>query len=163
MTNKEQTCCFTGHRILPSAGREQMLENLEKAIDELVTRGVTDFISGGALGFDQIAARAVLKKRESDARVRLIFALPCRDQDIKWNESQKAAYRALLMQADEVVYVSEQYDNTCMRRRNDYMIAQSAHCICALTRTFGGTASTVRRAEKAGLAVTNVAAIVEKS
>jgi hypothetical protein len=50
---KEQTCCFTGHRKLPKAKIEQIVINLDHEIEKLIQKGVTTFISGGALGFDQ--------------------------------------------------------------------------------------------------------------
>ena len=36
-----------------------------------------NFISGGALGFDQIAASLVITKKQQGLGIRLIFALPC--------------------------------------------------------------------------------------
>ena len=51
---KERTCCFTGHRGLPQDRVERIVMNLNKEVDHLIAQGVTDFISGGALGFDHI-------------------------------------------------------------------------------------------------------------
>lgn len=49
------TCCFTEHRSLPKNSIEEMLLRLNAKIDFLIGCGVMNFISGGALGFDQIA------------------------------------------------------------------------------------------------------------
>lgn len=154
---KNQTCCFTGHRRLPKDKIEQIVIRLDRAIDCLISQGVTDFISGGALGFDQIAASLIIAKKEMGRKIHLIFALPCKDQDSLWNVQQRKFYRALLSESDEIVYVSEKYADGCMRRRNKYMIDHSAYCICALLRPINGTDQTVKYARQKGLKVINVA------
>lgn len=141
---KLKTCCFTGHRRLPEDRIEQIILRLNQEVDNLISQGVTDFISGGALGFDQIAASLIVAKKEMGHDIRLIFALPCRNQDEFWSEKQKWLYYGLLDEADEVVYVSEEYYDGCMKKRNCYMVDRSAYCICALMCPTGGTAQTVR-------------------
>lgn len=78
---KECTCCFTGHRKLPKEKIEQLIVALDREVDRLIGQGVTTFISGGALGFDQVAASLVIAKKEMGRDIRLVFALPCRNQD----------------------------------------------------------------------------------
>lgn len=76
------TCCFTGHRNLPAKKIEKIILNLDREIENLIAKGVTDFISGGAIGLDQIAASLILAKKEmGNANIRLIFALPCKNQE----------------------------------------------------------------------------------
>lgn len=150
--NKAHTCCFTGHRRLPNDQLKSIIKHLEEAVDALIARGVTDFISGGALGFDQLAAMLILKKREQGHRVRLILALPCKDQDRYWAEEQKEVYRHLQNEADEIIYVSESYFEGCMQKRNRYMVDRSACCVCALLHP-GGTAQTVAYARQKGLEI----------
>ncbi|MDK2812886.1 MAG: hypothetical protein PWQ08_141 [Clostridiales bacterium] len=154
---KEHTCCFTGHRKLPKAKIEQIVINLDYEIETLIQKGVTTFISGGALGFDQIAASLVIAKKEMGRDIRLVFALPCRDQDERWNADQKRLYHNLLAEADEIVFVSEEYTDGCMKKRNRYMVDRSAYCICAQLHPMSGTAQTMRYAQRKGLRVINVA------
>ena len=52
MYNKNNTCCFSGHRMLSQKNREWIIKRLDEEIDKLIDRGVTNFISGGAIGFD---------------------------------------------------------------------------------------------------------------
>ena len=151
--NKAQTCCFTGHRRLPNDRLKSIIKHLEEAVDALIAQGVTDFISGGALGFDQLAAMLILKKRAQGHRVRLILALPCKDQDRHWAEEQKEVYRHLQNEADEIIYVSESYFEGCMQKRNRYMVDRSAYCVCALLHSGGGTAQTVAYARQKGLEI----------
>jgi len=50
---REKTCCFTGHRDLPT-GRERrrLAVKLEKTVIEQINNGIQFFGAGGALGFD---------------------------------------------------------------------------------------------------------------
>ena len=148
-----KTCCFTGHRLLPRDQMEKIMIRLDQAVDRLIGQGVTDFISGGALGFDQIAASLIVIKKERGYPVRLIFALPCRDQDKLWNTEQKKFYHKLLGASDEIIYVSEKYNDGCMKKRNQYMVDRSAYCICAQLYLAGGTTQTVNYAEKKALKI----------
>lgn len=154
---KSMTCCFTGHHKLPKDKIGQIVKRLNREIDNLISQGVTNFISGGALGFDQIAAALVITKKEMGRKIRLIFALPCKDQDKLWSVEQKRLYRALLVEADEIIYVSQEYHDGCIKKRNRYMADNSAYCICALLRSLNGTDQTVRYARQKGLRVINVA------
>lgn len=157
MVVKETICCFTGHRNLPANKIERIVMSLDREIENLIANGVTDFISGGALGFDQIAASLIVAKKEMGKNVRLIFAVPCKNQDAFGGEKQRELYQNLLGEADEIVYVSEEFDPFCMKRRNKYMVEHSAYCICALLHEKSGTGQTVRFARKKGLRIINVA------
>lgn len=153
---KSKICCFTGHRKLPAEKMKQILINLDREVDNLIREGVTDFISGGALGFDQMAASLIVAKKEMGEDIRLIFALPCRNQDEKWSIKQKELYHSLLAEADEIVYVSEEYFDGCMKKRNRYMVDRSGYCICALIYHTRGTAHAVRYAKQKGVKVINL-------
>lgn len=154
---KNYACCFTGHRKIPADKVESIVKNLDREIERLISNRVTRFISGGALGFDQIAASMIIAKREMGRDIRLCFALPCKNQDEVWTDKQRALYRGLLSEADEIIYVSETYDDSCMKKRNGYMIQNSDYCICALLHEGSGTGQTVRLARKKGLRIINVA------
>ena len=153
---KANTCFFAGHRKLPSKKIERVIKRLNDEIENLIHQGVTTFISGGELGFDQIAASLVVAKKEMGANIRLIFAL-CRNQDESWTNDQKRLYHSLLFAADEVHYISGEDNNDCIQKRNHCMIDSSAHCICALLQYASNTEQTVRYARKHGLVVVNVA------
>jgi uncharacterized phage-like protein YoqJ len=154
---KEKTCCFTWHRQLSQKKIEKIVKRLNEEVDRLISQGVTNFISGGGLGFDHITASLIITKKQQGADIRLIFALPCRNQDEKWTDRQKQLYHSLLSEADEVIYVSEEYTPDCMRERNFYMVDNSAYCICAFLRDISGTGQTVRYAERQGLQIINIA------
>ena len=154
---KFKTCCFSGHRKLPSNRIEQIVKRLDHEIDCLISQGVTDFISGGGLGFDQLAASLIIVKKEMGQDIRLIFALSCKNQDELWNAEQKGLHRNLIAEADQIIYVAEEYSDGCVKKRNRYMVDQSLYCICAQLHPFSGTNQTVRYARLKGLRVINVA------
>lgn len=153
---KTKTCCFAGHRRLPKDNIQRIMIRLNQEIDNLISQGVTDFISGGALGFDQIAASVITAKKEMGYEVKLVFALPCRNQDVLWTTEQKKLYHGLLEEADEIVYVLETYTNDCMKKRNQYMVDRSLYCICAQIYSTGGTAQTVQYARQNRVKVINI-------
>ena len=154
---KATTCCFTGHRKLPEEKIESIIIRLNDEVDRLINQGVTDFMSGGALGFDQIAASLIVSKKELGKPVRLIFALPCKGQEKLWTAEQKRLYHNLLAEADEIIYVSEEYTDGCMEKRNRFMVDHATYCVCAQLHRFSGTSQTVRYAEEKALRVVNVA------
>ena len=53
---KTQTCCFTVHRVIPVDEYEAIAQRLEEEIVNLIHQGVRYFATGGALGFDTMAA-----------------------------------------------------------------------------------------------------------
>ena len=81
MTDKRAvTCCFTGHRKLPTGQYQMIADRLEQTIIRLIEKGVLYFGAGGALGFDTLAALTVLRLRKQYPQIKLILVLPCRDQ-----------------------------------------------------------------------------------
>lgn len=155
---KEITCCFTGHRTKDMPKDTNDLEQkLRLAINNLIYRGVTNFIAGGALGFDTLAAFEIINIRQKNRKLKLSLYLPCRGQEKYWNNSDKEMYKFICAQADEVVYISEEYFPGCMQKRNNAMVTDSAHCIAYLTKKEGGTFYTVKYAKFKKIDVINLA------
>lgn len=77
---KEKTCCFTGHREIPKGMYPMLTAELERELHGLIQRGFQYFGAGGALGFDTLAAEAVLRLKEQYPDIRLILVLLCPDQ-----------------------------------------------------------------------------------
>ena len=157
MTGKNQTCCFTGHRMLSNYDIEKIKKHLPTIITNLINNGVRYFGVGGAIGFDTIAALNVIDLRKSHPEIKLISVLPCKSQNERWNEKDKEIYKEIINNSDKVVYTSEVYFKGCMHKRNRHLVDNSGYCICYLTRTQGGTAYTVDYALERGLPVINIA------
>ena len=155
---KNKTCCFTGHRQLPPGERAVITNKLECVITALYQRGVRYYGAGGALGFDTLAAQAVLRLRESCPGMKLVLVLPCLTQTRGWKPEDVAEYENIKVQADHVVYTAQQYTRGCMHKRNRYLVDNSSVCVCYLTKERGGTAYTVNYAEKHKLEIINIAA-----
>ena len=158
-------CCFTGHRpnALPDSGNEQqpgmraLVALLERAVERAVCEGCTEFYAGGALGFDTLAAEAVLRARQSDPCVSLHLALPGLDQTEGWTAAQLSRYEAIRSQASEVWYAADRCSPASMQRRNRYLVDHARLCVAYLRRMKGGTLYTVNYALDSGVAVDNLA------
>lgn len=160
MKSDLQKCCaFTGHRPqkFPWKYNEKderciaLKAVLTEQIVRLAAAGVTDFYTGMALGVDTWAAVAVLELRERDPAVRLHCVLPCEGQEDTWTVPAQVRYRYILSEADSVEYVKRLYDRKCMLERNQRLVDSAGIMIAVYNgEKRGGTAATVRYAQKAG-------------
>lgn len=108
-----QSACFTGHRKI-SGDIANLTERLYDTIEQgIIDLGLTDFYTGGSTGFDELAARTVLKLCEVYQHIKLHLILPCsnEEQTAKWTASQKTEFYRILELADTVEYTSEHYYN----------------------------------------------------
>lgn len=154
---KFNTCCFTGHRLIRTCDKEVLIKNLNKNILELISKGVFTFITGGALGFDTLAAETLFEIRENKfPHIRVILALPCKNQDELWQEKDKERYRKILAKADDIIYLSESYSPYCMHKRNRFMVDSSRYCIFYLYNNRSGTYKTVKYALEKNLNIINI-------
>ena len=89
-------------------------------------------------------------KKENPA-LKLHCVLPCVGQADRWSASARELYFSILERVDEVVYVSRVYSRNCMLERNRYLVDHAA-CLLAVYngKWRGGTAMTVRYAQKLG-------------
>ena len=146
---KINTCCFTGHRILPKNRIQTVKFQATEQIKKLIVQGTTYFMTGGAIGFDTIAAQQILNLRSEYNRIKLILAIPCEDQSSKWSDEDKYIYENIKKDADIVIYTSKKYEKDCMLKRNRYMVSNSDCLIAAWDgRKVGGTYYTLNYAKK---------------
>ncbi len=153
MANISNRACFTGHRIIAKQDEQKLKNDLESTLRTLVSYGVKSFICGGAIGFDTLAAKAVLALKEELEEIKLVLILPCKNQDAKWNQRQRDEYARILRKADHVEYVSDDYTPTCMHDRNRRMVDICGYCISYLRKKSSGTQYTVSYAEQNGRVV----------
>lgn len=158
-------CAFTGHR--PSKLPWKYDENdkrcielkavLAQQIDKLAAAGITDFYTGMALGVDTWAAMATLDLRERNPAIKLHCVLPCEGQEIKWAVPAQVRYNYILSEADSVEYVKQSYDKKCMLERNRRLVDSAAFLLAIYNgEQRGGTAATVRYAQKVGREITYI-------
>ena len=116
--SKVKTLCFTGHRPDRLGGYEPnnpvalwVKERLRGAVDLAVSRGVSTFISGGALGVDQGAADIVFELRAERQKrsptglggIKLVIARPFPSQLNRWPLEARQHYEKILRQPERSV------------------------------------------------------------
>lgn len=154
---REKTCSFTGHRKIKKEEVRNIEEILYKEIINLINKGYVFFISGGALGFDTISALTILKLQKIYPYIKLILALPCKEQDKYWGKKDIDIYNFIKSKFNKLIYVSEKYTKDCMFKRNKYLINNSSTCIAYLKNNKGGTFYTVNYAKSNNLNIINIA------
>ena len=152
-----KTVCFTGHREIPEADYPRLCDRLRDTIEEQFANGATVFRTGGALGFDTIAALSVLSLRQKHPSIRLELILPCPSQTRGWSSADKRLYEQILEQADAHRYVSTGYFAGVLQMRNRSLVEGADVCIAYLRNSKGGgTAFTASLAIKLGLEFINL-------
>lgn len=154
---RQITVCFTGHRQLADQESAAVSAKLDRLLLRLYQQGYRRFLCGGALGFDTLAAEAVMHLQATCPDVMLVMAIPCATQAMRWSEADTRRYEQILYAADETHVLSPAYYNGCMMVRNRFMVDRSALCVCYLNKMKGGTMSTVAYAVQEKLSVLNLA------
>lgn len=152
-----KNCCCTGHRPkgfpfkygIDKQKHTVYLQTLEEKIELAITEyGITNFISGMALGVDMDFAETILKLRNKYP-ITLECAIPCPNQTLKWNDKDKLRYDSILKRADETNFISERYTPESMLKRNRYMVDKSELVIAVFNGIQkGGTWYTINYAKK---------------
>lgn len=150
---RNHTCCFTGHRVIEEAHRAQLPALLEQAIRELILEEYYLFATGGALGFDTLAAETVLALQQEFPHLRLIVVAPYAGQADGWDEADRLRYERIREAASDYRCLSAAYSPDCMRRRNRALVEMSAACISYCLRDRTGSSQTVGFARREGLLV----------
>lgn len=102
--------CFTGHRPKELCGYDAdkyrtFVNELCDIIRYLYSRGFTEYVSGGAQGFDQLAFWAVNRVKKEYTDIRNIVYIPFTRQSTNWavdGTFGQKEYRHMLMFADEI-------------------------------------------------------------
>ena len=149
-------CAFTGHRQVEDADRGRLRQRLSETVESLALDGIEIFYCGGAVGFDAIAAEVVLEKRER-LGIKLCIVVPYSGQEDGYTPDQRRQYERILAAADERVTVSTKSDRNAYHIRNRYMVDRAEVCVAYLAFEHGGTAYTVKYAEKKSIPVINIA------
>ena len=149
---------FTGHRIFKA--NDETIGNLVAVLIKLISEGSRDFYAGGALGWDMLCEKAVLKLRDEFPDIKLHLILPCppEEQTAFWLIIQIEEYHKIIKAADNVEIVSEHYGKNCMKKRNERLVELGDVCVCYYNekKIRSGTGQTVRIAEKQGKEIINI-------
>ena len=150
------SCAFTGHRKIEEGHKGRIDELLRRAIAFAYEGGCRLFLTGGALGFDTLAAKEILRFRMTHPDIALKVILPCKNQFESWTPSQVNMYEYTLANADEVEYISDVYTDGCMRERNRRLVDQADMLIAYVSRSHSGSGQTVRMASNDGKVIFNL-------
>ena len=154
--DKINTVCFTGHRDIDVSSASILPALLKGEVRKMISRGARRFLAGGAMGFDTLAALCVLELKEEFPDIRLELVLPCRNQMQRWDARSKMIYEMIIERADNVEFLHDTYNQTCMHDRNRRLVDLSDTVIAYLSHNGGGTAYTVAYALKSGREVINL-------
>jgi len=139
------TICFTGHRRLPLPESRYHIK-LGQVIGRAIDAGHRSFISGGAVGIDQIAAQQVLK-----LGAELTIAKPFPSQDKIWPDGIKKRFAQICSCTSNVIDVSpDPFTARKMQVRNEWMVNHSDIVIAVFNSTPGGTMNCINYAKSQG-------------
>lgn len=142
--DRQHTCCVTGHRDIPVDKKVMVCEGLREEVERVLAMGYTHFISGFAAGADLLFAEIVAELKKSYA-ITLEAAIPYRNRLYTRDEY----FQRLIEQCDVGTVLVERYFKGCYMLRNRYMVDQSSLVLAVYDgRSTGGTATTVRYAQK---------------
>ena len=152
--------CFTGHRDLTDNEIHIIIRRLTLLLEKLIlNHGLSNCFAGGAIGFDTVAAQAVLSLKDKYSDLKLNLILPCQGQEKSWNSHQKQEYEIIKEQSDSVRVLAPFFYNGCMQARNRELLRNADLCIAYLRKgtSGGGSMNTVLQAAKLGVPVINIA------
>lgn len=156
---KAISCCLCGHKRIPDKEPESLSYQIKDIVGLLIDSGVTTFLTGATIGFDTLAAQAVLEMKGIYPQIRLVIIATCPNPTRGFPECDKKIYDQIFSRADEVVYTSKYYYSGCVQKRNRTLVNMSGYCLCYLTDNKGETHTTVTYARRMGLKVLNLAKI----
>ncbi len=141
-----RTCALTGHRDLPSDFDKNALYDL---FEDLLKRGCDCFLCGMAQGFD-LAALGVLVDLKRKYRFTAEACIPYEGHERGFAPAEKRKLRELLPWCDRKTVLFGSYQKGCFLARDRYMVDCADAVVAYCRRETGGTAYTVRYAEKKG-------------
>ena len=126
-------------------------------VEAYASTGDAIFITGMAIGADQLFANAVIRLLDSGVMCRLIAAVPFEGQDKIWPPRGKEIYRSILKRC-EVTYVSTPgYAAWKMQKRNKWMVDRATNVLAIWDgKQVGGTYNAIQEAKRCGKKITIV-------
>ena len=153
-----KSVAFTGYRPkklsfgsdLSHPDAVRLRANLRTEYERLIKRGFRQFLTGGALGCDMMAAEIVLELKQhygSNSGIMHVLCMPCFDYYAGWSSENKERLQKI-RENSLSFYVSERpYFNGCMQKRNRYMVDTSRVLLAVYDGQSGGTHSTMEYAK----------------
>ena len=163
---KQHAVCFSGYRsskfTFPLTGEHpkyiQLLNEIRQTILDSIYEDYDNFFIGMADGFDLLSASIFYELKDAGQipeNIRFTAVLPFAEHRpaLSWLE----IHQTVLKEADEVITIAANYSSQAFLARNRFMVDHSTRLISYYTGLTGGTAYTVKYAEKKGLQIINLA------
>lgn len=159
LSQREQTCCLTGHRVIPPGEEHKIMVRARNILLKLIReKNIRYFGVGGAVGFDMLATEYLLNLRDThEKELKIISVLPWpgwRDTE-DWTDELRLREERILRTSDKVVYASPAREKKVFLLRDRMLVDGSCCCVSYCNRLKTGTAYTVRYALEQGLRVYN--------
>ena len=136
---------ITGHRPNKLGNDYEMLSPLAIRIKRELQHFINFYkpsvmISGMALGIDTLWAELAIENN-----IPLVAAIPCINHSVKWNAKHIATYNKILEHplTTLVLLSEEEYTESCMQARNEWMVDTCDMLVAVWDGTKGGTANCV--------------------
>ncbi len=163
LTREQQTCCLTGHRVIPPGEEKKIMVRAQNILQRLIRdHNVRYFGVGGAVGFDMLAAEYLIHlKAHREHQIKIISVLPYPDwrETEDWTDVLRRREDRILRACDKVVYVRPQYEKNVFLLRDRKLVDGSAWCVSYCNRPHTGTAYTVKYALNHGVKVFNASSV----
>ena len=156
-----RSVAFTGYRPqklpfgndLDHPAAIRLRANLTAEYEKLIKRGFRQFLTGGALGSDMMAAEVILELKEKYHRKVNIshwLCMPCRGYTAKWSDADRERLRAIAQKSHAFFVSDTDYFKGCMQVRNRHMVDTSRVVLAVYDGQSGGTHNTVEYARAKG-------------
>ena len=158
----ENVCCFTGHRPKyftfrtneDDPGCVGVKAFIRDRCEYLITeKGVTHFLSGGAVGVDTWAMEVVASLKEKHHHITLECALPYAGMPDRFAPEDRERYARISRYLDIITELNPERTPDCMQQRNEYMVDRALYVVAVWTGQKSGTGNTVQYAKKLGRTV----------
>ncbi len=161
---RRASCSFTGHRDLSAQEKRALVPKLRSTVLYLISQGVTEFHTGGAEGFDTLAAGVVHEISQTHEGIRLVLELPYeRSFSREADTSQKKRFYEYIKSVADEVNIHEKKPSgkleavECLYKRNRVLMNKSYYCVCYMREPVGGTVYTVNYAKTLDCLIINLA------
>ena len=159
LTQEQQTCCLTGHRVIPPGEEEKVRTRMRYILLKLIReKNVRYFGVGGAVGFDMMAAEYLINLRlhkEPQLKIISVLPYPAWRETEDWTDVLRHREDNILRLSDKVVYAAQAYEKNVFLLRDRKLVDGSAYCVSYCNRPRTGTAYTVKYALDHGVKVYN--------
>lgn len=146
-TKKYNVCSITGTRKC-KLSQTDILPTLKN----IINMGYNCFGVGGAVGFDTIAALAILDLRKSYP-IKLISVLPYRHWYDKFNSYDKKIAIEIMQKSDKIVILADNYSPWVYSVRNRHLVQYADMLLAHCPTKSGGTMDTVHKAIEKGIPI----------